>query len=88
MAPPLTAAFGGIGVGVYMAVLGLLSVVCVLALKETKDVVLNGVAPASGCAIVMAIGMGTMALMLGQSVTLLPSSSTCATKSGSSVIGT
>jgi len=47
VAPPLTAAFGGIGVGVYMAVLGLLSVVCVLALKETKDVVLNGVAPAA-----------------------------------------
>ena len=68
--------------------LGLLSVVCVLALKETKDVVLNGVAPASGCAIVMAIGMGTMALLFGQSAVLLPASSTCATKSGSSVIGT
>jgi MFS family permease len=46
VAPRLTAAFGGIGVGVYMAALGLLGVVCVLALKETKDVELRGVAPA------------------------------------------
>jgi MFS family permease len=46
IAPRLTAAFGGIGVGVYMAALGLLGVVCVLALKETKDVELRGVAPA------------------------------------------
>jgi MFS family permease len=47
LAPALTARFGGIGVGVYMAALGLLSVVCVLALKETRDVALDGaVAPA------------------------------------------
>ena len=44
VAPRLAAAFGGIGVGVYMAALGLLSVVCVLALKETKDVVLDRMA--------------------------------------------
>jgi MFS family permease len=44
IAPRLTAAFGGIGVGVYMAALGLLSVVCVLALKETKAVVLDTMA--------------------------------------------
>jgi MFS family permease len=41
VAPWLTAAFGGIGVGVYMAALGLLSMVCVLALKETRDVALD-----------------------------------------------
>jgi MFS family permease len=50
VAPRLTAAFGGIGVGVYMAALGLLSVVCVLALKETKDVVLDRMAPAPATA--------------------------------------
>jgi MFS family permease len=47
VAPPLTAAFGGIGVGMFMAALGLLGVVCVLALKETRDVALDrAVAPA------------------------------------------
>ena len=46
VAPRLTAAYGGIGVGVYMAALALLSVLCVLALKETKDVVLDRAAPA------------------------------------------
>jgi MFS family permease len=46
VAPRLTAAFGGIGVGMYMAALGLLGVVCVLAMKETKDVELRGVAQA------------------------------------------
>ena len=37
VAPPLTAAFGVLGVGFYLAALGLLSVLCVLALPETKD---------------------------------------------------
>lgn len=46
VAPPLAAAFGGIGVGVYLAALGLLSVLCVLALKETKQVPLDAAAPA------------------------------------------
>ncbi len=50
VAPRLTAAFGGIGVGVYMAVLGLLSTVCVLALKETKEVVLDRVVPEAATA--------------------------------------
>ncbi|WP_433292614.1 MFS transporter [Pseudonocardia sp. CA-142604] len=47
VAPPLTAAFGGIGVGIYLAALGLLSVLCVLVLPETKDEVLDGTVPAS-----------------------------------------
>ncbi len=47
VAPPLTAAFGGLGVGFYLAALGLLSVLCVLALPETKDEVLDGTVPAS-----------------------------------------
>lgn len=47
VAPPLTAAYGGIGVGFYLAALGLLSVVCVLALRETKDEVLDGALPAA-----------------------------------------
>lgn len=42
VAPPLTAAFGGIGVGFYLSALGLLSVLCVLALPETNDAVLDG----------------------------------------------
>ena len=46
VAPPLTAAFGGIGVGVYLAALGMLSVLCVVALRETKDAVLDGAVPA------------------------------------------
>jgi MFS family permease len=46
VAPPLTAAFGGTGVGLYLSALGLLSVLCVLALPETKDEVLDG-APAA-----------------------------------------
>jgi hypothetical protein len=51
LAPALTAAFGGMGVGMYMAALGLLSVVCVLALKETRDVALDrAVAPAPAAA--------------------------------------
>jgi MFS family permease len=47
VAPPLTAAFGGIGVGFYLSALGLLSVVCVLALPETKDEVLDGTVAAA-----------------------------------------
>ena len=46
VAPPLTATFGGIGVGFYLSALGLLSVLCVLALPETKDEVLDGTVPA------------------------------------------
>lgn len=44
VAPPLTAAFGGIGVGIYMAVLGVLSAACTLTLPETKHVALDRVA--------------------------------------------
>jgi MFS family permease len=46
VAPPLTAAYGGIGVGFYLSALGLLSLLCVLALPETKDEVLDGTVPA------------------------------------------
>jgi len=41
VAAPLTAAFGGLGVGFYLAALGLLSTLCVLALRETKDAVID-----------------------------------------------
>jgi MFS family permease len=41
VAAPLTAAFGGLGVGFYLASLGLLSTLCVLALRETKDAVID-----------------------------------------------
>jgi MFS family permease len=41
VAAPLTAAFGGIGIGLFLAVLGLLSTACVLALRETKDEVID-----------------------------------------------
>jgi MFS family permease len=37
VAPPLAARFGGVGVGMYLAVLGLLTVVCLLALPEGRD---------------------------------------------------
>jgi MFS family permease len=47
VAAPLTAAFGGLGVGFYLAGLGLLSTLCVLALRETKDVVIDTVAAAT-----------------------------------------
>ncbi len=51
VAAPITAAYGGIGVGVYLAGVGLLSTLCVLALRETKDVVidqpLDGISPAA-----------------------------------------
>jgi MFS family permease len=36
IAPPLTKAHGGMGIGWYLAVLGLISTVCVLAIGETK----------------------------------------------------
>jgi MFS family permease len=50
VAPPLTAAFGGIGVGFYLSFLGLLSLLCALALPETKDEVLDGTVPAPATA--------------------------------------
>jgi MFS family permease len=37
VAPPLAARFGGIGVGMYLAALGLLTVGCLLALPEGRD---------------------------------------------------
>lgn len=43
VAPPLAAAFGGIGVGFYLTALGLISTLCVLAMKETKDVAIDAV---------------------------------------------
>jgi hypothetical protein len=46
VAAPLTAAYGGIGVGVYLALLGLLSTLCVLALRETRDEVIDAAVPA------------------------------------------
>jgi MFS family permease len=46
VAAPLTAAYGGIGVGVYLALLGLLSTLCVLALRETRDAVIDAAVPA------------------------------------------
>ena len=46
VAPPLAARFGGMGVGMYMSALGLLSVVCVVALRETKGATLDAPAPA------------------------------------------
>ncbi|GAA5147260.1 MFS transporter [Pseudonocardia eucalypti] len=49
IAAPLTAAYGGIGVGAYLALLGLLSTLCVLALRETRDVVIDA-APAAATA--------------------------------------
>jgi MFS family permease len=47
LAAPLTAAYGGIGVGFYLSALALLSVLCVLALRETKDVAIDAAAPAA-----------------------------------------
>jgi len=44
---PLTGAFGGLGVGFHLAGLGLLSTLCVLALRETKDVVVETVGAAT-----------------------------------------
>jgi MFS family permease len=46
VAPPLAAEFGGIGVGFYLTALGLISTLCVLAMKDTKDVVIDGGPPA------------------------------------------
>lgn len=48
VAAPLTAAFGGIGIGYFLAALAVLSTLCVLALRETKDVVIDG--PVDGAA--------------------------------------
>ncbi|MFI1357809.1 MFS transporter [Streptomyces sp. NPDC020898] len=42
VAPPLAAEFGGIGVGFYLTALGLISTLCLLAMKDTKDVVMDG----------------------------------------------
>ncbi|MFF3373785.1 MFS transporter [Streptomyces sp. NPDC002680] len=41
VAPPLAAAFGGIGVGFYLTALGLISSLSVLAMKETKGVAID-----------------------------------------------
>ncbi|MER5228124.1 MFS transporter [Streptomyces flaveus] len=46
VAPPLAAEFGGIGVGFYLTALGLISTLCVLAMKDTKDVIMDGGPPA------------------------------------------
>jgi len=50
VAPPLAAEYGGIGVGFYLGALGLVSTVSVLAIRETKHVVLDApaVAPVTG----------------------------------------
>jgi MFS family permease len=45
VAPPLAAAFGGSGVGFYLTALGLISTLCLLAMKETKDVDIDGGPP-------------------------------------------
>jgi MFS family permease len=45
VAPRLAAAYGGTGVGVYMAALGIVGVVSVSALRETRDVVIDESAP-------------------------------------------
>jgi Nitrate/nitrite transporter len=46
VAPPIAAAYGGIGVGFYLSAIALLSTLCVLALPETKDVAIDA-APAA-----------------------------------------
>ena len=46
VAPPLAAEFGGIGVGFYLGALGLVSTLAVLAIRETKHVVLDAPAAA------------------------------------------
>jgi MFS family permease len=46
VAPPLAAAYGGLGVGLYLSACGLLSVLCALALPETKGSEIDAVAPA------------------------------------------
>ncbi|WP_218029925.1 MFS transporter [Streptomyces rishiriensis] len=52
VAPPLAAEFGGIGVGFYLTALGLISTLCVLAMKDTKDVAIDGAAAVPGAAAV------------------------------------
>jgi hypothetical protein len=46
VAPKLTAAYDGIGVGAYLGGLALLSFVCVLGLRETREVAIDRVDPA------------------------------------------
>lgn len=41
VAAPLTAAFGGVGMGLFLTGLGVVSTLCVLALGETKDVLME-----------------------------------------------
>jgi metabolite-proton symporter len=51
LAASLAASYGSYAIGIYLAAMGLLSLLCVLALKETKDVALDGgVAPAAASA--------------------------------------
>lgn len=50
IAPSLSKAYGGIGVGFYLTVLALLSVLCALALRETKDVAMDAVLPGAAVA--------------------------------------
>jgi hypothetical protein len=47
LATQLAASFGSYAIGVYLAAMALLSLLCVLALKETKDVAMDEVAPAA-----------------------------------------
>jgi len=47
VAPPIAAAYGGIGVGLYLSALALLSTLCVLALRETRHVAMDDVAVAA-----------------------------------------
>lgn len=44
-APRITEAYGGAGIGVYLAALGVISTLCLLAIPETKDVDLDDPAP-------------------------------------------
>jgi hypothetical protein len=41
VAPPLANAYGGMGVAFFLTTLGVTSTVCVLAMKETKDVTID-----------------------------------------------
>jgi hypothetical protein len=47
IAPPIAAAYGGIGVGLYLSAIALLSTLCVLALRETRHVTMDDVAVAA-----------------------------------------
>lgn len=44
VAPPLAAQFGGMGVAFFLSALGIISTGCVLAMKETRDVVIDAAA--------------------------------------------